>query len=217
MQIIPSVLVQSEAEFRRQVGSVRGVLNFLQLDIADGKFVPNTTWADPQVVAEYSDINFELHLMVQNPLAEIKKWGKTPNIKKIIFHIETLPANPQITDFNLSSWEIGLALNPDTPINTIQPYLSQITSVLFMAVYPGFQGQKLIPGVLKKIKKFKNEHPDILAEIDGAVNEETLPEIIKSKADVICPGSAIFKNEHQPRENVKKMQKIIHNLTLKPN
>jgi ribulose-phosphate 3-epimerase len=85
-----------------------------------------------------------------------------------------------------------------------------------MAVYPGFQGQKLIPKVLTKNKNFKKQHPDIFVSIDGATNEKTLPRIFKTGVDAIGPGSAVFHNERTPLENVKRFKKLIKNLT-KPN
>jgi len=217
MIIIPAILVQSEEEFRTQAESVRGVVDLVQLDIADGQFIPNVTWSDPNVVAKYKDIKFELHLMVQNPEQEIKRWQDCKNVIRFIVHIETIPNNYQLPVTNYKLPEIALAINPDTDISTLLPYINQTKHFLFMGVNPGWQGQKFIPEVLQKIKIFKTAHPDKHISIDGAVNEETIQEIIKSGVDSICIGSAIFGNNQTPRENIEKFKKIIHNLTLKQN
>jgi ribulose-phosphate 3-epimerase len=215
MQIIPSILVQSKEEFETQIKSVEGVLNTIQLDIADGKFVPNNTWADPDVVEKVSQIDIELHLMVENPLRELERWSACEQAKRVLIHYET-------TNGNLASimqtvkeygWQVGVVLNPDTPTDLIDDYIDDLDSVMFMGVVPGFQGQCLIPEVLEKIRDFKSLHPTVFTEIDGAVNEETLPDIIASGVDAICPGSAIFKNDRTPEENVKRMQEIINRLT----
>jgi len=208
MQIIPSLLVKSKTEFLEQLRGLHGCCKLVQLDIADGKFVPNKTWADPKVVAKQKQ-NFELHLMVNDPEKEIQRWKNVKNVKRILIHVETI-GNLKFIIYNL---KLGLAINPETPISKLKPYLKTADSVQFMSIHPGFQGQKLIPKVLKKIKKFKTKYPNIFTEIDGAVNEETLLKIIKTGVDAICPGSAIFGNERTPEENIKRMREIIDRLT----
>ncbi|MBT3538888.1 hypothetical protein HN481_02065 [Candidatus Parcubacteria bacterium] len=214
MKIIPSILVQSEDEFKIQITAAENVLEMVQLDIADGKFVPNTTWADPDVVEKQTDLDIELHLMVEKPLQELKRWSATEQIKRVLIHYESVKNLEDIMPtLHAYGWEIGIVLNPDTPIDVLEPYISEIKAVMFMGVVPGFQGQTLIPEVLTKIKKFKSLHPTIFTEIDGAVNEETLPEIIASGVDAICPGSAIFGNDRTVEKNVERMQDIINKLT----
>lgn len=214
MIIIPSILIQTETEFRQQVEVVQGMLNFLQLDIADGKFVPNVTWADPKVVAEYDEINFELHLMVSDPLKEIKKWTEVKNIKRVLIHIESpLNVEEAIIFAKKNNWQVGLVLNPNTSLNFLNKYLSQIDAVMFMGGMPGKQGQTLMPEVLEKIKEFTSLHPKIFTELDIGVNETTLPNIYASGMQAVCPGSAIFKNDRTPKENVERMREIINRLT----
>ncbi|PLX28413.1 hypothetical protein C0581_02340 [Candidatus Parcubacteria bacterium] len=215
MKIIPSILVQSEEEFKTQITAAEDVLEMVQLDIADGKFVPNTTWADPDVVEKSTDLDIELHLMVKNPLHELERWTATEQIKRVLIHFESVENFEDILPtLHAYGWEIGIVINPDTPIEVLEPYISEIKSVMFMGVVPGFQGQKLIPEVLEKIKKFKSLHPTVFTEIDGAVNEETLPDIIASGVDAICPGSAIFGNDRMVKENVERMYNIINKLTV---
>jgi ribulose-phosphate 3-epimerase len=213
MQIIPSVLVQSEEEFIKQITGVQNSVEMIQLDIADGKFVPNTTWADPDVVEQYTNIDVELHLMVQNPLQEVERWTATEVVKRILVHYESVEDfGHTLNELKKYNWEIGVVINPDTSIEKIKPYLSDLQSVMFMGVVPGFQGQGLIPEVLENIVNFNSEYSHIFTEIDGAVNKETLPDIIQTEVKAICPGSAIFGNG-DPADNVKDMENIINNLT----
>ncbi|MEK7084486.1 MAG: ribulose-phosphate 3-epimerase [Patescibacteria group bacterium] len=209
--IIPSILVQTEKEFLEQSRAVSDVLSMIQLDIADGKFVPNTTWAEPDVVSEKLEIDCELHLMVQNPLAEARKWAEVPQVKRVLFHYEAAPdtAGDVAAQIRSYGWEVSVVLNPDTPLSVLDPLLEEIDGVMFMGVNPGFQGQKLIPEVLENIQKFKAKKTSHFVEIDGGVNEDALMDIIASGVDAICPGSAIFVNDRTPRENVKRMKKII--------
>ena len=214
MIIIPSILVQSEDEFKKQIKALDNVLDLVQLDIADGKFVPNTTWANPEIVKRETPMDIELHLMVESPLKELARWGSVDQVIRILVHYESVKNLAEIMPtLHAYGWEIGIVLNPDTPIDVLEPYIHEIKTVMFMGVYPGKQGQKLIPEVLQKIKQFKTKHPQISVELDGAVNEETLPDITKTRGDAICPGSAIFKNDREPKDNVKRMEEIINRLT----
>lgn len=213
MKIIPSILVQSKEEFVKQISAVQESVDMIQLDIADGKFVPNTTWADPDVVEKYCNIDVELHLMVSNPLAEVERWTATEVVKRVLFHYEA------VKDFGATlkaikkyDWEVGVVLNPDTELEKIKPYLTDLDCVMFMGVIPGFQGQDLIPEVLAKIVEFNSEYSHIFTEIDGAVNKETLPDIIQTEVKAICPGSAIF-TKGNPAENVEEMKSVINRLT----
>lgn len=231
MKIIPSILVQSEQEFITEINAVQDVLDIVQLDIADGKFVPNTTWADPEVVEKNTNIDIELHLMVKNPLQELTRWTSTEQIKRVLIHYESLNkksplegrASPEalpaargrgvLSFVREQGWQVGLVLNPDTPIQHIEPHLSELDAVMFMGVYPGFQGQGLVPEVLEKIKTFTSLNPTVFTSIDGAVNEQTLPDIIATGVHAICPGSAIFKNGRNPKENIERIREIINRLT----
>lgn len=214
MLIIPSILVQSEEEFIKQINAIQNNVDLVQIDIADGKFVPNTTWAEPQIVETYARMSIELHLMVNDPLSTLEKWINVKNLKQVFIHYESPKNVKRALEFaQINFWQKGLALKPDTPTDKIEPYLNLLDTVMFMGVNPGFQGQGFIHSVLDKIKDFKKKHPEIFVSLDGAVNFATLPEIIAIGVDAVYPGNAIFGNQNPPRENIKKMRKIIDRLT----
>lgn len=212
MEIIPSVLVQTEEEFLTQINAVKDVLSMIQLDIADGKFVPNTTWADPTVVLEKAPIDIELHLMVNDPLSELKKWTVVEKVKRVLIHFESVSdLKETITKAKkMRDWQVGVVLNPDTDPSVIEPHLTSLDAVMFMGVYPGFQGQSLVREVLTAMSSFIQKHPDVFTEIDGAVNEETLKDIQTTGVQAICPGSAVFKRDYSPKEAVEKLKDIIN-------
>jgi ribulose-phosphate 3-epimerase len=213
MKIIPSILVLSAEKFTTQIHAVENILEQVQLDIADGKFVPNTTWADPIVVKNEAKIKIELHLMVDHPLTEIQKWTDVPQITRVLFHCESKDDTDQtIAEIHKNSWSASLVLNPDTPVSAVTKYLKNLEGIMFMGVYPGFQGQAFIPKTIDRIKEFKTMGTSHFVEIDGAVNEKTLPDIATSGADAICPGSATWKND-EPVENIERMREIINRLT----
>jgi len=213
MLIIPSVFVFSEEEFTKQINSVQNILEQVQLDIADGEFVPAKTWANPELVEQECNINLELHLMVKNPLQELQRWTAVENISRVLIHLESGNVREAIKFAKDNDWKVGLVLNPETELETLEKYLSGIDSVMFMGVTPGKQGQELIPEVLEKIKEFTSLNPTVFTELDGGINEENLAKIIESGVKAICPGSAIFGNAVSPAENVKKFTEIINSLT----
>lgn len=215
VEIIPSILVSSEGAFKTQLNALRDVLPMIQLDIADGKFVPSTTWADPEVVTEViGEMEMELHLMVEYPLAEIERWADVPNIIRVLFHAESKDDDAEVIEqIHNYGWEASMVLNPDTPIDALDPYLDDLEGVMFMGVVPGAQGQGYIPKTTERIKAFNAKETDHFVELDGAVNEETLPDILQAELDAVCPGSAISGNDRTPEENVHRMEELINRLT----
>jgi len=214
VKIIPAILVENEVEFIKEINAIQNSVDLVQLDIIDGKFVPQTTWADPDVVEKYTNINMELHLIIKNPLEELQRWIATKVVKRVLIHYESVNNFGEIiTNLKNYPWKIGVVLNPETPTKVIDKYLPDLDSVMFMSVYPGKQGQTLMPEILEKIKIFTSQNPTMFTELDGGVNEQTLPDIIASNVKAICPGSAIFKNARKPKENLDRLKEIINSLT----
>lgn len=210
IEIIPSVLVSSEEEFKKNIESLGQAVSMIQLDIADGIFVSNTTWADPAIIKKFAQTEIELHLMVQNPLEELQRWAEIPLIKRVHFHFEAVAEDLDntIAAIREAGYEVGVALKPETSIDVLEPYINNIDAVLFLSVEPGAQGRPFQPEVLEKIKELRTRGWKHFVEIDGGVNETTLSVIIKSGVDAVCPGSAIFK-QGVAAENVKKMEQLI--------
>jgi len=216
MLIIPSILVKTSEELKQQLQALSKSVSRVQIDIADGIFVDNTTISDPETVQKYCESEVELHLMVSQPLKELVKWQKVEQVVKVLIHIESVKnLHDIIPTLHAYGWEIGIVLNPETNIKVLDEYINDIKGVMFMGVNPGKQGQKLLSKVLTNIKKFKTKYPHIFVELDGGVNEKNLEKITDTGVDAICPGSTIFGNENSPSQNVKTMKKIINSLTKK--
>jgi ribulose-phosphate 3-epimerase len=212
IQIIPSLLEDSKEKLSQQLQAIEDEVSMAQIDLADGEFVSNTTCNDPEFIAKQTDLDLELHLMVEEPNHEIEKWGNLLQLKRILFHYESTE-NPEeiIKHIHKTGCHAGIVLNPDTEIDVVENFIDSLEDVMFMGVEPGFQGQELIPEVLDKMNAFKDKYPETYTQIDGSVNEETLEEIITTGVNAVCPGSAIFA-ESDPAENIKSMKKIIHQL-----
>lgn len=219
MIIIPSILVSTEHEFRRQITALDGLAPMVQIDIADGEFVPNTTWADPEIAKEIlGNLGAELHIMAMRPLDTAARWKEVKQIKRCFVHYESVPKNHAHSSPDMHSvlreiagfgWEVGLALNPETPIDSLEPFLSEIQAIQLMGIHPGFQGRPFISATLERVQQAKLKYPDKFIEVDGGVNEKTLPYIMNAGADAVTPGSAIFNNEKTPTENIHRLNLII--------
>ncbi|MBU0661317.1 hypothetical protein KKG22_04040 [Patescibacteria group bacterium] len=213
MQIIPSILVQDEETFLTQYKAIEGSVSMIQLDIADGVFVDNTTWADPKIIAKEVACEVELHLMVANPLEELQKWEDVEQVTRVLIHYESVDdIQETLTQLTNSPWSLGVVLNPDTAPDVIDSVVDMIDVVMCMGVHPGKQGQSFIPKTNEKIFTLKSTHPTLLVSVDGAVNMDTIENIAHAGADIVCPGSTIFKSG-SPKENIQKMNDVIHSLT----
>jgi ribulose-phosphate 3-epimerase len=207
IQIIPSILVQSEEEFLEQIRTIKSVCSFVQIDIADGLFASGKTWIDPDAVKEKMTIDFELHMMVADPLKEIERWKDIDHMQRIIFHYSSVDNVVQtIGQLKTYGRDVCICLNPDVPVDVIDPIVSDIESVQFMSVWPGRQGQSFLPETLNRIAAVHKKYPNLPIADDGAVNKDTLPELVRAGATRFGPGSAVWKGN--PVENYTNLLNI---------
>lgn len=153
--------------------------DYIHIDIMDGKFVSNKTWTTSEVkkFTSYSTLPLEVHLMVNNPSKYIEDYALM-NTSIIIFHYEAVKdINEMINKVKLYGLKVGIAINPETNINVLIPYLNMIDEVLIMSVHPGKSGQSFIEESLEKISVLKNiileGNYKTIISIDGGINNET--------------------------------------------
>lgn len=217
-QIIPVINDKTSLKIQAKLSLFKDYHNWLQLDIADGKF---TTWKNftdiPKIINLISKLKvkakWEVHLMVKNNL-KIFQDLLALRPKRIIFHYEALN-NDEIFWFYRETKrhhiEMGIALVPETPVEAIVPYLQKIKFVLLLGVTPGPSGQVFHGYVLDKVKYLKKKYPGIKVELDGGIDEEIAKKAIENKVDYLAMGSLIFDSP-QPWE---KFQVIKQSLGIK--
>lgn len=203
MEIIPSINCEDRAcvESRlRALERLRPHPVWAQFDVADGKFTSHTTWNDPASLRELlrgawlEALRVEAHLMVANPLDTIDAWV-AGGASRIVVHAEALRENDAHALVEKSRGvEIGIAINPDTPVEVILPYLDYFKFVQVLAVHPGSAGQAFTRAVLEKIKFLKERAPDAILEVDGGVNPATAAECKEAGADIIVSAAHIFES-----------------------
>jgi ribulose-phosphate 3-epimerase len=197
IQIIPAVLATTEKQYKDNITKLNSaeVLegDWVHIDFADNKFVQNQT-VDVEVIEQFpTSLHKEAHLMVENPKDWIEKLVKL-GFKRVIFHIESKDdILSVIEEIKIKGLEVGLAINSDTDIEKLEPYVDKIDVILIMAVIPGFQGQPFIPEVLDKVKKIKANNWQVQVGIDGAVKDTNIKQIVDSGVEFVVIGSFLIK------------------------
>ncbi|SHH20831.1 ribulose-phosphate 3-epimerase [Thermosipho atlanticus] len=196
--ILGANLTNLEAEIKR----VQPYIDEIHLDIMDGHFVPNLTFAYPvlDAVKRCTNLPIDAHLMVTNPEFHIPKL-LTIGVDRITIHIEsTVHINKLISQVKETDTEIFVTLNPGTPLSAIEEVLSDVDGILVMSVNPGFSGQKFIAKSLEKIKKLKEWKlkygMDYYIAVDGGINNENIQTVINAGANILIMGYGIFKNDN---------------------
>ncbi|MBI2063094.1 MAG: ribulose-phosphate 3-epimerase [Candidatus Yanofskybacteria bacterium] len=208
IEIIPAILVKNREELLEKIAAMEAHAERVHLDIADGIFVPNMTILGFEEMESLdTNLKFEVHLMVSKPENHIVRWLETP-ADKFIFHIEATNKSQEVIDaVKEADKTIGIALNPQTPIAKIEPFIDQIDFVHFMTVEPGFYGGKFVDTVIDKIKDFHFYYPDKTVEVDGGITPETAPKLIEAGVNMFVVGSYIWEGKDQA-EAIKKLKEI---------
>ena len=181
--------------------------DYFHIDVMDGKFVKKDTTQTMRKYTEYikqiANTKSEVHLMVEDVEAFAKAYIDM-GINSIIFHVEACKSENEVLKLNSfikqNGVQVGVSLNPKTPIENVYPYLPYIHKVLVMTVEAGKGGQELIPETLEKVKMlnvFSYENGfDIDIEVDGGINDKTAKKAIDAGANILVSGSYIIKSEN---------------------
>ncbi len=199
VKIAPSILSADFTRLGEQVQAVEAAgADRLQIDVMDGRFVPNITFGAAAVesLRPLTRLTLEVHLMVEPPEDFIERFARA-GADTLIIHQEATPhLHRAIQQIHGLGKRAGVALNPSTPAGALSEVLGGLELVLVMTVNPGFGGQRFIPETLPKIRQVRRALVErglnCEVEVDGGINVETAPRVVEAGADVLVAGSAVF-------------------------
>ncbi len=219
-EIIPAILPVDFTDLTEKIDLVLGFTKTIQVDVCDGQFTPSPSWPyrkhddNFEKLAQQADglpgwekLDYEFDLMVNRPEEVVEQWVEV-GATRIILHAESRGDVLGALEKLAGKAEAGLALNMDTPIETIEQYKDMISCVQLMAIDRiGYQGQKFNEKVLEKIAAVHEKYPELKISIDGGVSMENAPRLIATGANRLIVGSAIFESDN-PIDAVQKFNRI---------
>jgi len=214
MKVAPSLLAANFLKLEEEIKLLESSqADMIHYDVMDGTFVPNISFGFPilKQVCEASSVPVDCHLMIEKPERYI---GLTRDCGtySMTVHVEACThLNRVAQQIREAGMKVGIALNPATPLVTLEEILGDIDMVLLMSVNPGFGGQKFIESTLSKIRRLKaiiiESGYNVEIEVDGGVNGHTAPRLAEAGVDILVSGSHIFKSAH-PSEVIKQLKSL---------
>lgn len=191
-EVIPAILEKEFPEIEKKIHLVEGLVNWVQIDIADNTLASNTTFLDPvSFVSLKTSIQLELHMMVKDPLMYLESFTKA-GFKRFYAHVE----GEFIPEFIEKSYnlgvEVGLAIDGPTDISKIHKYIDDIDCILVMAIEAGESGRPFREDTVEKIKKIRELDLEIPIAVDGAMDDVNAQKIVSAGATRINSNSFIF-------------------------
>jgi len=213
IKLAPSILSADFARLGEQVAEVaRAGADYIHVDVMDGHFVPNITIGASVVAAirPLTSLPLDVHLMIEHPERFISEFVHA-GADIITVHVEACPhLQGTIRLIKELGARAGVSLNPPTPIGAIEEFLPHVDLVLIMSVNPGFGGQSFIPETLPRIAKMRKILDDrglsAELEVDGGINADNAPDIVKAGANVLVAGNSVFRAEDGIRGALQRLR-----------
>ncbi len=214
VKLAPSIL---SADFGRLAEEVRSVeeagADWIHVDVMDGHFVPNLTVGPPVVeaVRRATELPLDVHLMIQSPERYLAAFAAAGADVLTVHQEACVHLHRTVERIRELGLRSGVAVNPATPVSTLEEIVPYVDLVLVMSVNPGFGGQRFIEGSLEKVRSAcrlaaERGREGLEVEVDGGVDPDTAPALVSSGATVLVAGSAVFGHEGGGAEGLRALR-----------
>ena len=213
IKLAPSILSADFAHLGEQIAEVtRAGADYIHVDVMDGHFVPNITIGAPVVasIRRVTSLPLDVHLMIEHPERYISEFINA-GADIITVHVEASPhILSTIQAIKEQGVKAGVSLNPPTPLSAVDEFIHHVDLILIMSVNPGFGGQSFIPETLPRIANMRkildNRKPSVELEVDGGINADNAPDIVKAGADVLVAGNSVFRAEEGISQALQRLR-----------
>jgi ribulose-phosphate 3-epimerase len=212
--VSPSLLSANFLNLKEDIEMInKSEADWLHLDIMDGEFVPNISFGFPiiEAVSKICKKPLDVHFMIMHPEKYIERTAKLGAMMMNVHYEACTHLHRTIQQIHNAGMKAAVTLNPATPVSMLEDIIDDVDMVLLMSVNPGFGGQTFIENTINKVKRLRKmideAGTNTLIEVDGGVNAETAPILVKAGVDVLVSGSYVFKSS-DPISTIKSLKHI---------
>ena len=212
--ISPSLLAADFLNLKDEIGMINNSeADWLHLDVMDGVFVPNISFGFPilEAVSKVCTKPLDVHFMIVHPERYIEQTARLGTMMMNVHYEACTHLHRTIQEIHAAGMKAGVTLNPATPVCVLEDIIRDVDMVLLMSVNPGFGGQKFIENTIRKVERLRKmiseAETHTLIEVDGGVQAETAPRLVKAGVDVLVSGSYVFKST-DPCSTIQALKKL---------
>lgn len=197
--------IKNRLEFIKKINNYN--IDYIHIDVMDNTFTNNVAYSIEEInkINKISNKKLDIHLMVNDPIKYINSFNNM-NIEYIIFHVEIdKDINNLINTVHGMGYKCGLAINPNTNINTLEQYINNIDLILVMSVVPGYGGQLFINSIYNKLESLRNKYKNITISVDGGINQDNIYKL-SSLVDMVVIGSYLSTETKEKIDMIKNIK-----------
>lgn len=197
--------IKNRLEFIKKINDYD--IDYIHIDVMDNTFTNNVAYSIEEIneINKISNKKLDIHLMVNDPIKYINSFNNM-NIEYIIFHVEIdKDINNLINTVHGMGYKCGLAINPNTNINTLEQYINNIDLILVMSVVPGYGGQLFINSIYNKLESLRDKYKNITISVDGGINQDNIYKL-SSLVDMVVIGSYLSTETKEKIDMIKNIK-----------